>query len=224
MAMRKGIFHIHTSYSFDCLVSPESIVRTAALQGVDYLVISDHDSIEGAMKGREYAKRYGLSIDIPLAAEYLTDVGDIVAVGLSEDLKHLRDHKKLCHAVHDEGGYTVLPHPYEGHDLKNMDFHLIDGIEIFNSRSSVKNNEKALTLALELNKPYIMASDAHFLSDVANSIFYFDGPLPLKGSIYPLKQAYTPPYRKNLSQFVKGYKKKDIRLMFRSIKTFLKLN
>ena len=47
--------HCHTSASFDCLASPESVVKAAASRGLTHLAITDHDRIEGALRARDAA-------------------------------------------------------------------------------------------------------------------------------------------------------------------------
>ena len=43
--------HCHTSASFDSLSKPESVVQAAAKRGLTHLAITDHDRIEGALRG-----------------------------------------------------------------------------------------------------------------------------------------------------------------------------
>ena len=44
----KAILHVHTFYSPDCIVPPKRIVDAALLDGVDLLLVTDHDSFAGA--------------------------------------------------------------------------------------------------------------------------------------------------------------------------------
>lgn len=216
--MRRGLFHIHTCHSFDCWVSPKSIVKKAIKEEIDYLVISDHDSLEGSIKAKEYAQQEDLSIEIPISAEYYTDIGDIVVVGVPEDFQKIVDHRVLCREAKAAGGYTILPHPYDHHKLEEIDFPLIDSIEVFNSRSSLRHNEKALDLAMKLNKPFLFGSDAHFLKDLTNCSFRFSGDHPFGYQIFPSRLSYTSQKRKDCSQLIKSWKQKDPLLFMRILK------
>lgn len=215
---RKGLFHIHTNYSYDCYTKPSEIVDKALDEGVDYLVISDHDTVQGSIAAREYAFSLSAPIEIPIAAEFYTDIGDVIAVGIAKDTQNVDCHRKLCKTVKEMGGYTILPHPYDGHDIDSIDFSLIDCIEVFNSRSSPANNQKALYLAEYYKKPCIWGSDAHFLKDVPLCPFTFEGSNPYLSSGTPIATRYSRPIHKKYSQLVKGIKKKDIILTLRSIK------
>lgn len=203
------------------MTSPQKIVDLALENKIDYLVIADHDTVAGSVEASAYAKQKGFPIEIPVAAEYYTDIGDIVAVGVPTSFKLVKDHRELCQAVKECGGYTILPHPYDHHQLEQIAFPLIDCIEVFNSRCSETYNEEAAALAAKLNKPQVYGSDAHFLCDVCNCIFEYNGRTPFDSSTTPVALRYTTKFRKNLSQLVKSLKTRDLRLMWRIIKRML---
>ena len=196
--MKKACFHLHTHHSFDCWTNPKHIVDIALKNKIDYLVITDHDSTAGSCEANGYADKNRLPIEIPISAEYHTDIGDIIVVGVPPDFQKIFDHRILCKTVKSLGGHTILPHPYDGHDLKNADFTHIDCIEIFNSRSSELNNGLAKDLALSLNKNPVFRSDAHFLTDVCNTVFEYSGNTPFESEgSFPSNFRYTPQYRKD---------------------------
>lgn len=216
--MKKGLFHIHTRHSYDCLMAPAKIVDMAAANYIDYLVISDHDSLQGSIEAREYADKHKLAIEIPIAAEYATDIGDIIVIGIPNQFQKIRDHRELCIAARAHGAVTVLPHPYDGHLLNKVDFDLIDCIEVFNSRSSPTNNQLAAELARRLNKKVIYGCDAHMVKDILNCPFVYSGKSPFEGVPEPLQLKQTSALRKNLSQLIKSIKQRNGRLMLRVLK------
>lgn len=217
----KGIFHIHTHYSYDSFTSPKSIVLHAAKLNMDLLVITDHDTLKGSIAAREIADLLKLKIEIPVAGEFFTDVGDIIVANVPENFMPSFSHKELCKRAKEQGGITILPHPFDGHDLEKIRFDLIDSIEVYNSRSKPENNAKAEELAKTLGKPILFGSDAHFLKDMTNSIFEFTGTFPYFKSINPLPPVNTPHSRKALSQVIKGIKKRDLKIILKNIKEFL---
>ena len=220
--MKKAIFHLHTHYSFDCMTSPKKIVDLAVKNKIDYLVISDHDSVAGSVEARAYAEKYQLPIQVPISAEFYTDIGDIVAVGIPADFQMVKDHRELCRAVKASGGHTILPHPYDHHRLDEIEWSLIDCIEVFNSRSSAENNKQSYALAATMLKPMVYGSDAHFLGDVCNCIFDFDGVTPFEGKTAAVNLLYTSPYRKDFSQLVRAWKIRSPRVMYRVLKRIAK--
>lgn len=216
--MRKGLFHIHTHYSFDCMTDPAAIVDKAVDENVDYLVICDHNTVEGSLAAREYAFSKSLSIEIPIAAEFYTDIGDVVAVGIAKDTPNFICHRKLYKSVKELGGYTILPHPYDGHDLDNIDYDCIDCIEVFNARSTPVNNQKSMYLAQYNRKACIWGCDAHFLKDITLCPITFEGANPYESTCKPLSTGYSKPIHKKFSQVVKGIKKRDVLHTLRAVK------
>ncbi|MEN6410498.1 MAG: PHP domain-containing protein, partial [Anaerolineaceae bacterium] len=43
-------FHCHTIYSKDSLVTPETLLKVCRKRGIDRIVITDHNQIEGALR------------------------------------------------------------------------------------------------------------------------------------------------------------------------------
>lgn len=212
----KGAFHLHTSYSYDCLTSPKSIVKKALSAGLDAIVIADHDTLQGSIAAKKIADSLGLKIEVPIAGEFLTDIGDVIVMDVPENFIPSFDHRELSARAKKQGGYTVLPHPYDAHALDRIAFDLIDCIEIFNSRSSPENDRKAKELAERLNKPILYGADAHFLTDMLNASFEYEGSLSLPSFITPIQLIKTQGHRKALSQSIKGLKQRDLKLFLRS--------
>jgi len=210
--MKKLIFHIHSNYSYDCNVDPKKIVDLAIAHEYNYLVITDHDSINGSVHARDYAARNNFNIEIPISAEYLTDIGDIVVVNLPKNFQKIFNYKKLCRTVKNLGGYVILPHPFKGHKLNNIEFTYIDYVEIFNSRCSIQENEKAILFAKSINSKFIYASDAHLLSEIDNviSIYYNN---PFEEELIPLKLSYTSKNKIYYSQLIKVRKKRNFTIL-----------
>jgi len=48
-------FHCHTCYSPDCLVTPRALVQRARELGLDRIVITDHNTIRGALEAQALA-------------------------------------------------------------------------------------------------------------------------------------------------------------------------
>lgn len=219
--MKKAACHIHTHYSYDSMSSPKALVEAAIKHKVDYLLICDHDSWEGSVKAREYATQKGYSLTIPFAVEVFTDIGDVIVVNSLEPFPLVKDHRELYRKVKELDGYTILPHPYDGHDLNNVDYECIDVIEVFNSRSQQSNNDKAMDLAKTLGKPFIFGSDAHFLRHFTNAFFMFEGTPPHFESVSAEQLLPTKRRDKKMSQVIKGIKTWDLMLILRSLKRII---
>ena len=210
--MKKMLFHIHSKFSYDCNIEPKYIVDIAVKKKIDYLVICDHDTIFGAIEAKKYAIKEGYNIEIPISAEYLTDIGDIIVVNIPNNFTRIFNHKILCKKVKEFGGYIILPHPFKSHKLDKIDFTKIDFIEVFNSRCSPEENIKAISLAQNMNKKFIYGSDAHFLNDIKNVISIYNSGDPFTEDLVPLKMYYTSKNRLYYSQLIKAKKNNDFKL------------
>lgn len=215
---RKAISHIHTNHSFDCMVSPRRIVELAMKWHIDYLVITDHDTVLGSVEARNYAAEKGYKIDIPIAAEFTTDIGDVIASGVGPDFKRIKDHQALCRSAKDQGGFLILPHPYKGHRLDKINYDLIDCIEVYNSRCTIQENLQAYELAVKLGKKMVYGSDAHTLKDLGNAIFAYDGETPFNSHTVPVRMMPTPWHHNELSRFIRGIKLNKTKESLRAIK------
>jgi predicted metal-dependent phosphoesterase TrpH len=221
----KAIIHLHSWYSFDCLVSPKWIVDRAVKNGVDLLCITDHDSIKGAVKAKEYArKKYGNKIEVIIGAEYYTNLGDIVVLNIQGEYEE-RDAVRLIENVKRDGGFVLFPHPYKGHTKIEELALLSDAIEIFNARCSENDNARAAVLAAQYNKPTYVASDAHFLNDMLRCINISGNEiLKLDDFLYAEKEfqvSYSDRKAHILSQLIKGVKQGDIKLIYGQSKSLL---
>jgi predicted metal-dependent phosphoesterase TrpH len=218
MSFKRAIMHIHTKHSFDCMTSPGKIVDLASRLKIDYLVITDHDSLAGSIDAAIYAASQGLAMQVPIAAEYTTDVGDIIVVGVPPDFQREKDHTVLCRKAKELGAYTVMPHPFKGHRLDKVNFDLIDCIEVYNSRCTINENLNALELAQKWGKPMVYGADAHTLADVENAIFVYQGTQPFDGQTAPVKLLPTSWQRVEFSRFVRGIKLRKPKEALRAIK------
>ena len=156
----KGIFHIHTKYSFDANIPPAEMVKYIQALGLDFAAITDHETIRGALEAKNTT-----GFPIIVGAEYYTEKGDIIGLFLEKEII-TRKSDELIKEIKAQGGIVVLPHPYRSHKLDSKLVSSVDVIEVFNARSSEKENSLALKLAKEYNKPMLAGSDAHFLQEL----------------------------------------------------------
>ena len=163
--------HCHTSASFDCLASPESVVKAAASRGLTHLAITDHDRIEGALRARDAAPD-GLTIIV--GEEIKTADGDLIALFLERAVAPGRPARETIAEVRAQGGLVGIPHPfdrYRGSMLTDPRLEaigqLVDWVEAHNARVvGGGGNERAAAFARELGLPGVAASDAHSTLEV----------------------------------------------------------
>jgi len=157
--MIEADLHVHSRYSFDSLLSPRTIVKTALKNGLSAIAVADHNTVKGALKTMEEAASTSLVV-IP-AVELETDAGHIMGLFVKADIRT----QNICEVVDEikeQDGVAVLLHParMRGTNLKEA-ANKIDVIEALNGRTRRWENLKAKDLALKFNKPVIAGSDAH---------------------------------------------------------------
>ena len=219
--MYKGLVHFHSCYSYDSVTSIASIVSFAEKNELNFLILTDHDSIKGSIALKNYIEEANINLEIIVGAEYKTDCGDIIAIGIDSEIFNM-DFDIFVQDVKRQGGITLFPHPYVGH--KNIEYiaEKVDMIEVFNSRVSDDLNFKATILANKYKKNTYFSSDAHLLFDLGNSIVEFkkNGDLInsiLTSNMIKISEKKTKYLSVILSQLIKSVKKKDFNLFTSNI-------
>tara|TARA_B100000965_G_C19515330_1_gene723930 strand:+ start:474 stop:1184 length:711 start_codon:yes stop_codon:yes gene_type:complete len=215
----KGLIHFHSKYSYDSILSIKSIVNFAIKRDLNFLILTDHDTIKGSQKLREYIKKKGHNIEVIIAAEYCTEYGDIIALDIKEEINDMKFNKFIS-SVRSQGGYILFPHPYVGHKNINKIAEHSDLIEVFNSRTNDKKNDESEKLAETYSKNIYFASDAHNKNSLKNAIVEFEKDGNIIDSLLKNKITLKSPqktflYEIYLSQIIKSIKHKNLKLFVR---------
>lgn len=165
-------FHTHSHFSTDSRMVPSNIVNTAKKKGLKGIAITDHNTVRGGIE----AKKESSSSDFIVIAgsEIMTDVGEIIGLFLNEEISST-DPNVVIDEIKGQGGISVLPHPFrsfllpQNREKKGIPEEIIKRIqliEILNSRTRGRDNQKALDLASKMKRPMVTGSDAHFYREV----------------------------------------------------------
>ena len=174
--MIKADLHVHSHRSRDCLVHPRAIIARAIRVGLNCVAVTDHNTVRGGLELLEEARGFRDFIAIS-GVEVKTDVGDVLALFVEEEVKSRRFVEVLDY-VHSVGGVVVLAHPYRGHVMVEQAAKLVDAIEALNARTDRAANVKARELALKLQKPITAGSDAHTTFEVGRAYTVINGSTP----------------------------------------------
>ncbi len=163
--------HVHTKYSSDGYLDPKMIIKTSRKRGLSGVAITDHNTIKGGLKTKKFETE---DLQVIVGSEIKTDRGEVIGLFLSEEIKSniLSD---VVQEIKDQNGIVIFPHPFDeirgnGVMPEKDDVHLVDCVEVYNSRCLLERyNYKAHEFARE-NKINISAgSDAHFANEIGKA-------------------------------------------------------
>lgn len=176
-------FHCHTRASKDSLVKPEILVATCRRKGIDRVVITDHNSMEGAWQ----AQALDPERVIP-GEEIMTQQGELIGIYMTEEIPPGLPSLEVIERLRAQGAVISVSHPFDTHrgggwKLPNLQqiAPLVDAVEIFNARCLLaKFNDQAQDFAKQYGLLGTAGSDAHttFELGAANLLlpFFQDAP------------------------------------------------
>lgn len=188
--------HCHTKEgSIDAKVKVADYASMLCHQGIDGMLVTDHNSF----RGYYYYKKIRKEIKLPRpfvvlrGIEYDTRNGGHVLVVMPDNvdkfvllLLRIRGMSvaRLEELVHSHGGIMGAAHPFDtgyyaftntNYYKKHPEFiEKFDFIETFNSCAKPEGNKKAARLALKYNKPQTAGTDAHRPEVIGSSYTEFD--------------------------------------------------
>jgi predicted metal-dependent phosphoesterase TrpH len=180
---------MHTTVS-DGWPTPKELVEHAARRAsLDVIAVTDHDSIEGALRAREHAKKR-VRFHVIIGEEVSSRDGHIVALFLERRVRPGMSAAATVDAIHDQGGLAIAVHPFwrtqkrtrtgvvhgVGWLAAELDF---DAVEVENATPGFYLvNQFARRLNLGLGASEIGSSDAHILDAVGRAYTEFPGKTP----------------------------------------------
>lgn len=166
-------FHCHTNYSRDSLNDVDQLIATARQRGIDRLVVTDHNTIRGALKAREKDPML-----VIVGEELLTTRGELLVAFVQEELPRGLEPMEAIEKLRAQGAFISVSHPFDrrrhGWALKDLlaITPYVDAIEVFNARCQWNGlNQMAADFAGEHQLSGTAGSDAHTLREVGRATF-----------------------------------------------------
>lgn len=160
--------HMHTHHSYDSLLTPRNLVRTAAKVGYSAIVVTDHNTTKGGFDCVHEVKTSSLQLAVFVGSEIKTEHGDVIGLFLNEEIRS-RQYHEVIDEIRSQDGIVYLPHPFASYThVKDMDLSKIQVIEAYNGRNSLHQNRQALHLGKKLGIPILGGSDAHIKYEVGS--------------------------------------------------------
>ena len=189
VSLGRADLHMHTTVS-DGWPTPKELVDHAARRAsLDVIAVTDHDTIEGALRAQEHAAKR-VRFQVIIGEEVSSRDGHIVALFLERRVRPGMSAAATVDAIHDQGGLAIAVHPFwrtqkrartgvvhgVGWLAAELDF---DAIEVENATPGFYLvNQFARRLNLGLGAAETGSSDAHILDAVGRAFTEFPGKTP----------------------------------------------
>lgn len=162
-------FHSHTNWSDDSLLSPKRLVEAAHRAGLNKIVVTDHNEIDGALEAQQ------ISPDLVIIGEeIMTTRGEILAAFIKERVQPNLTPIETLKRLKEQDAFISLSHPFDRHRLGGWTLEeladmlpYLDALETMNARTiHAEDNQKATDYARQYNLPEIAGSDSHSAGEV----------------------------------------------------------
>lgn len=179
--------HIHTNFS-DGWPSPRQVVDRATASGcLDVIAITDHDTIEGALRVADYVGGLRGAPGVIVGEEVSSRHGHILGLFLERRVRPGMSAAATIHAIHAQGGIAIAAHPFwrtarqargrsvhgVGWLAAELDF---DGVEVENATPGLYLfNQMARRLNQGVGLAELGSSDAHILDAIGCAYTSFPG-------------------------------------------------
>jgi predicted metal-dependent phosphoesterase TrpH len=208
-------FHCHTIFSKDSLTQPRNLVATCRRKGIDRVVVTDHNTIEGALTAQAMDPER-----VIVGEEIMTTCGEILAAYVREEIPKGLTPQETIRRLKDQGAFISVSHPFDTlrkggwkePDLLEI-LPEVDAIEVYNSRCmNPRFNWEARQFAEKHNIAGTVGSDAHVTFELGRSLLSlepFEGPDGMRKIIRSgtPKVRWSPPWIHFTSRYATIYKK-----------------
>lgn len=165
--------HMHTVHSDDSGNELEELEALAAERDVDVFAVTDHDTIDGALRLRDREK-----VGVIVGEEVSTALGDVIGLFLERPVPPRLSPEETIDAIHEQGGLVYIPHPFDRKRKTRLfreaiERHVerIDLFEVWNGRvRHGVDNDRAARYAAEHGLAAAYGSDAHFPPEIGRAL------------------------------------------------------
>lgn len=167
--------HLHTTCS-DGRATPEQLARRLARSQLAVAAVTDHDTIEGALRVEEALS--GSGPEIVVGSEVSSREGHVLALFVARDIRAGMSAEATIDAIHEQGGLAVAAHPFSlamgvGDLAASLPF---DGIETLNGSPLMEmSNARAVARLARGPAALVGGSDAHVASAAGGVYTIFPG-------------------------------------------------
>ena len=186
--------HVHTQYSYDSKTTLKQVFRAAEKAGLDGVAITDHGTVEGALR----ALRLKPKIFVVPGMEVDAKGGHILALGVRERVPEGLSVLETVERIRELGGLAVASHLYAF--FKSCHWSLeelssFDAIEVINASAIPfgRSTRRSFRVARALGLPMVAGSDAHIPEAIGYAYTVVDAETSLDDVLEAIRKGRTQP-------------------------------
>jgi len=178
--------HIHSIYSWDGVATVPEILSRARARQLDWIAISDHDTLNGSLEAQQRAEEFGVGV-IP-SCEVSTREGHLLTLFIQEAIPAGLSLVETVRRVAEQGGVCVAAHAFAAdansislRELQEALSHdgvadALVGVEVYNGGlAHFRDEAKVAHLTHTLGLAELGNSDAHVLAAIGCGVTVFPG-------------------------------------------------
>jgi predicted metal-dependent phosphoesterase TrpH len=175
MSWSTADIHVHTACS-DGRPAPEQLAAYLPSTRLAVVAVTDHDTIEGALRVEDALA--GAGPEIIIGSEVSSAEGHVLALFVDRDVPAGRSAEWTVDSIHDQGGVAVAAHPFSlafgvGELAALVPF---DAIEVVNGSPLMEvPNARSIRRLARRGVAVVGGSDAHITAAVGNVHTVFPG-------------------------------------------------
>lgn len=172
-----NVFSNHNNYlsrlPFDCGVTLEEQLENAALQKIDVMFVTNHNTLDGYSQILEYKRNHEKYQNITIyPAEEITinNKGHVLAYGIENEIRPGMTLDETLDEIIKQNGISCAAHPFAVSNGIREEARKCDIIESFNSNNvDIFSNLIAERFTKQNNLKSIVGSDSHVKSTIGRS-------------------------------------------------------
>ena len=189
LPLGRADLHMHSTYS-DGLGTIEHILAFVDQQReLDVIALTDHDTIEGALRARDLASTQNARVDVIVGEEVSTREGHLLTLFIERRIPPGLSVERSIELAHEQGGLAIIAHPFNRVFRHSIQSEVVDrlkrapaeaqpdGIEtlngsfagIYSSRIAMARNRQ------RYGWPETGSSDAHTVTAIGCAFTWFAG-------------------------------------------------
>lgn len=181
--------HMHSRYSDGLGTIPEILAFAGQRGDLDVIAITDHNTIEGALRARDLVQKQSLGFELIVGEEVSTREGHLLTLFIEKRIPPGLSVERSIELAHQQGGLAIIAHPFNRVFRHSIQREVVDrlqyappearpdGIETLNgSFAGIGSSHLAMVRNRRLyGLPATGSSDAHTVTAIGCAFTWFEG-------------------------------------------------